>query len=108
MRGGRLHRVRRTATPYSGLPGLLDASESREPTSTGQQPSLGIRRDDGDLQLAPLGLAPQKVEIQGTGEKAHVPGDDKRDATTVQPTEPMLDGGEVILGLQFQDSERGL
>jgi hypothetical protein len=69
----------------------------------GQLPPLRVSRDDGNFQLPPPGLAPQDVEIQLAGEKMQVPWQDERNTASVQPTEPMPDGSEVVLGLQFYD-----
>jgi len=101
MAGRWLHPLRGAATPDLGLLRLLDAVESREPTSTGQPPPFRVSGDYGNLQLPSLGLAPHEAKIQLTGQKSDIPREDERDATSVQPTEPMPDRGKVILRLQL-------
>jgi hypothetical protein len=103
VRGRGFHLMGRAATPSPAPLHFLNTSEGREPAPTGQYAAFRISGDDSDLQLLSLGLAPQEVEIQGLGEKAHVPRDDKRDTPAVQPPKAMPDRSEVILGLQLYD-----
>jgi hypothetical protein len=79
--------------PHLSTPRIFDSGKGWESTPTRQAPPLGISRDDGNLQLPSVSLAPEEVEIQLPGEKVYVPGKDKRDAASVQQTKPVPDRG---------------
>jgi hypothetical protein len=98
-----LHRLWRMGAPLLCALCLRDTGKGRNPTTTSQPAPLEIGGGDSDRHLPPFGLAPQKVEIQPAREELHVPRNDQHDAFVPHPIEPMLDGGEIVLGLQFND-----
>jgi hypothetical protein len=86
------------AIPNLGRLCICDAGERRKPTPASQLPPLWVSSDNGNLQLSPLSLAPQKVEIQFLREEVNVPRKDEDHTAAIQPSKPVADGDQIVMG----------
>jgi len=102
MRWG-LDLLRGTGAPYPRLLCTLNSPKGGESTATHQRAPLRIGRDERYLLLVSLCLAPHQIKIQTTGQEPNIPGENENNPPSPERPEPVPDGGEIVVRLEFDD-----